>query len=647
MKILLLDDEPVLGEVILTLLKELKHDAAYVQNYQEALEVLQNSEVDLLIADVVMPGVSGIQLVEKLRQSEQFKNLPVLMISGKAQQSDIVKAAQLGINGFLAKPFRTKELKEKIAKISNKRNEHQRISTGGIEHLWNGRTHLLSEGTGPLLVFGEPINSQAAIQHPSNREIAAYLEHACRAISASNEANPELALGYNIENNTADILGYLKKRGVKNRIKLLLLSTQCPGKPILMARLLTVNKKGDLPVFLIYDRDDDIPANQRQALEKLDVKLVKRSEFDQDKFQQLIDPLIRGQAEETSQIIQEEELSKPEIRKRITEDIEVMTSLPPLPQVYQKIMTLSKNPKSDLKDWIKIIRLDPMTSATILRHANSLTYGFKGEVEDIERAIILLGKNTIAGLVACESMKQAFSSIQEHGFIIEDFWLHCLAVGHAAHILSLAVDDDATDLSQNEQFSALGLSAATLALLKEINLPRRLRLNSAKENPFLGGILHDIGKITMVHSYPGLFPFLLEELEKNQWKLPMLAVEQEVAGNLTHTAVGEVLMRNWGMGKALTNVVLCHHQPEIRDTFSLLISLADMVGQVLYPFPRHAEYPLANALAANKLSSAQRFLPVGFFDQPLCSSEEFISLARAIAPNVKDYVEKMCLEVAA
>ena len=641
MRILLLDDEPSVGRVLMVLMKKLKHEGVYVPDCLQAWEVLQNSRVDLLIADLVLPGMSGIELVEKLRQDERFKELPVLMISGKARQEDIVKAARLGINGFIAKPFKPKDLQEKIEVIRGR--SRPRAVDRGIKQIWDARTTLYSDVDGPLIVFGEPVDSLDALRRSSNRDIAVYLGRAYRAIAAANEAHPGLGLGYIVENDTTDLLLQLKKRFIKSHAKLILISARCPGKPILLVRMFTINRRDKLPVFLVYDHLDDIPKNQRQGLEELDVKLIERSALNREKFQELIDQYVQPQAKQKKlpDVPQEEALPPQEIHDRIVRDIEVMTHLPPLPQVYRKILALSKKPESDLKNWIKVIRLDPMTCATILRHANSLSYGFRGEIEDIDRAVILLGKNTVASLVACEAMKQAFGAVQERGFVVEDFWRHSLAVGRAAHILSCPVDDGAVDPTQNETLSALGLSRQVVELLRGINLPKRLRLNLFKENPFLGGIMHDIGKMAMVHSYPGLFPLLLSELERNRWNLPMLAVEQAVCGDVTHTTVGEVLLRNWGMGKALANVALCHHQPEMRDTFSFLISLADIVGQVLYPFPRQAEYPLARALETGALDSVGPFLPEEFFDQPLCSGGELISMVEAISPHVRDYVGEM------
>lgn len=642
MKILLVEDETKLGQVLLVLLKKMEYDAVYVESCQEALEILQTSAIDLLITDVMLPGMTGIELVEKLRQNERFADLPILMISGKALPDDIAKAVQLDISGFLAKPFKPKDLQGKIQEISKRHS--RRLSNRVIEQIWNERTTLLNDTTGPLIVFGELANSLEEIQHPHNREMAAYLRRAYRAISTTNAAHPDLALGYVIENDTEKILRFLRKH-LKDRLMLVLLSMQCPGKPISTARLMTADEEDKFPVFLICDRIEDLSADQRHTLSKLNIKPIKRSAFSQDKFQELIDQYNPERIEETPQIILEEVPAKQGLHDRIVKDVETMTFLPPLPQVYQKILDLSKNAESDLKDWSSIIRLDPMTCATIIRHANSLSYEFEGHIADIDRVVDLLGKKAVADLVAGESMKKAFTAVQGHGFKIEDFWLHSLAVGHAAHILSHPLDGQAVDSPQSEPLSALGLSADAESLLRSVNLSRRLRLNYSEENPYLGGMMHDIGKIAMVHSHPGFFPLLLKELEENQWKQPMLTAEQKVAEYLTHTAVGGILARNWGLGKALENVALHHHQPDISDTFSFLISLADLIGQMLYPFPGHAEYPLAEAIEANKLSSVSNFLPPFFFDQPLCSSEEFVSIAKAIAPNVKDYTEKMRLAI--
>lgn len=73
------------------------------QNGEEALAVLKESPIDLLITDLVLPEMTGNEVVRQLRQTPQYENLPVLMISGRAQKEDIVEAVELGISGDFAR----------------------------------------------------------------------------------------------------------------------------------------------------------------------------------------------------------------------------------------------------------------------------------------------------------------------------------------------------------------------------------------------------------------------------------------------------------------------------------------------------------------------------------------------------------------
>ena len=117
----------------------------------------------------------------------------------------------------------------------------------------------------------------------------------------------------------------------------------------------------------------------------------------------------------------------------------------------EKISQLARDPKSDMKEWIKVIEVEPMTCAMILRHANSSAMGMQVEITAGDRAIVMLGKNTVSGLVASEVVRKSFTAVEDMGFKLEEFWLHNLAVGYSAHLLSLAVatDGEAQGLSSH------------------------------------------------------------------------------------------------------------------------------------------------------------------------------------------------------
>jgi HD-like signal output (HDOD) protein/DNA-binding response OmpR family regulator len=643
MKVLLLEDQPEVGQLIFTFLQKWNMDALYVQSAEEAWETLQEGSFDLLITDLSMPGMTGMELIQKLRQTDQHSGLPILVISGKAQKEDIVELARHDVHDFMAKPFHATALQKKIRTIQ--KTQDQRARGKRINRIWKERTTFLSEVKGPLIILGEPVDSIEELRRPNNRELVGYLDHARTAVAQTNADNPSLDASYVIEHNTTNIIVYLKKHATQQRVKLLLISPQCRGNPLLIVRLFTINRKEDLPVFLVCKHPDEISETHREGLKRLGVKTIRRANLDRGRIQKLLDKYVVGKLEKIIETPAEEAPAPEVISQRIRDDIEAMTSLPPLPQVYQKISSLAKDPQSKLTDWGKIIKLDPMTCATILRHANSISSGFKGDITEIERAVVLLGKNSVAGLVASEAMRQAFAAVQEKGFNLEDFWLHNLAVGFAAYLLSCPLNKEEAAGGQTPDVATLGLEEENIALLKKVNLPRRLKLDLTRENPFMGGIMHDIGKGIMVHSYPGLFPLILAELKKNDWKIPMLAAEQEVAGDLSHPAVGEILLRNWGMPDEICNVVLRHHQPDFDDSFCFLIGIADVIGQMLYPFPFEAEYPLTQALGEGATDLAKPFLPADFLNQPLLRIEDFMLLVDAVSPRVKFLVEKMRLSV--
>jgi hypothetical protein len=134
---------------------------------------------------------------------------------------------------------------------------------------------------------------------------------------------------------------------------------------------------------------------------------------------------------------------------------------------------------------------------------------------------------------------------------------------------------------------------------------------------------------------------LLNALKDNEQERPMIDAEREIAGGLTHPIAGEVLARKWQLGDELCNVILHHHQAEIDNSFAFLIGLADAVAQSIHPFPKTTRPPVKRALVDGNLSSVRRFLPEGFFDQPLITPSEFTELALAITPKVKYLTKQM------
>lgn len=118
MKILIVDDFSTMRRIIKNLLRDLgftnTHEA---DDGLTALPILKNGDVQFLVTDWNMPGMTGIDLLRAVRADEKLSALPVLMVTAEAKRDQIIEAAQAGVNGYVVKPFSAQVLKEKIEKI--------------------------------------------------------------------------------------------------------------------------------------------------------------------------------------------------------------------------------------------------------------------------------------------------------------------------------------------------------------------------------------------------------------------------------------------------------------------------------------------------------------------------------------------------
>jgi two-component system cell cycle response regulator len=113
-KILVADDDPALSRTLWWILKENGYDVSTVPGGEGLLDHLANEPCDLLLLDIMMPKVDGLQLLERLKADLRFKDLPVLMISSMPPEEATVRSLGLGANDFIPKPFRVKELLARV-----------------------------------------------------------------------------------------------------------------------------------------------------------------------------------------------------------------------------------------------------------------------------------------------------------------------------------------------------------------------------------------------------------------------------------------------------------------------------------------------------------------------------------------------------
>ncbi len=118
MKFLVVDDSPTMRRIVINALKSFGiEDIVEAEDGQDALTKLQQHKIDFVITDWNMPNMSGLDLTKALRASEQWKNLPILMVTTRGMKEDILQALQAKVNNYVVKPFTPQVLKEKILAI--------------------------------------------------------------------------------------------------------------------------------------------------------------------------------------------------------------------------------------------------------------------------------------------------------------------------------------------------------------------------------------------------------------------------------------------------------------------------------------------------------------------------------------------------
>lgn len=112
--VLLIDDEVAYAKVIGEALKKHGFEVIIAGNAGEALEIFQQTKPSLILLDVMMPEIDGLTLLKWLREHSEQEDLPIHVVSAKAQEADKQAALKAGANGFIAKPFSLDELLQTV-----------------------------------------------------------------------------------------------------------------------------------------------------------------------------------------------------------------------------------------------------------------------------------------------------------------------------------------------------------------------------------------------------------------------------------------------------------------------------------------------------------------------------------------------------
>ena len=130
--VLVVDDDPGFQFLISTLLGRAGIQTASAYAAAEGLHLLEQEGFHLLVLDWTLPDMDGFELLEILRQDTQFDDLPVLMLSGRADPDIIDKALELGVDSYLTKPCFPRKLKQQIIDMLTQRRRPTSFSSADV-----------------------------------------------------------------------------------------------------------------------------------------------------------------------------------------------------------------------------------------------------------------------------------------------------------------------------------------------------------------------------------------------------------------------------------------------------------------------------------------------------------------------------------
>jgi two-component system chemotaxis response regulator CheY len=118
MRVLVVDDFSTMRRIIKNILRQLGlNNIVEADDGTTAWDTLNKDKIDFIISDWNMPHMTGIDLLRKVRASDEFSDLPFLMVTAEAQQENLIEAVQAKVSNYIVKPFTPDTLKQKIDKI--------------------------------------------------------------------------------------------------------------------------------------------------------------------------------------------------------------------------------------------------------------------------------------------------------------------------------------------------------------------------------------------------------------------------------------------------------------------------------------------------------------------------------------------------
>ena len=128
--ILVVEDEPVTQKLIAVNLERAGHQVMRAASVPEAVAAIREVLPDLVLLDWILPNATGVSFARQLRTDQRTKDIPIIMLTGRAQETDKVTGLEAGADDYITKPFSPRELLARIRALLRRSRSHETVADG-------------------------------------------------------------------------------------------------------------------------------------------------------------------------------------------------------------------------------------------------------------------------------------------------------------------------------------------------------------------------------------------------------------------------------------------------------------------------------------------------------------------------------------
>jgi DNA-binding response OmpR family regulator len=127
-KVLIVDDEANIVISLEFLMKQAGYRVDIARTGDEALAMIDQFAPDLILLDVMLPGVNGFDILQRIRQEPQHARMAVILLTAKGRDVEVTKGLALGANAYITKPFSTHELLAEVRRCLDEAQNHEALT---------------------------------------------------------------------------------------------------------------------------------------------------------------------------------------------------------------------------------------------------------------------------------------------------------------------------------------------------------------------------------------------------------------------------------------------------------------------------------------------------------------------------------------